>query len=532
MLFPEPIPPPSTQRTGAEDLDAAMCRLYPAGMAANDPWEVRFDWILTVLQWGALTVGIVLSALDGITASVLIAGTATGGYVIAMQAMPRSIRDGDVIGELMALVGVVASLLAIALTDGIDSPYTLFLTVPVFYASAFHGFRLGVATGLLSAAGVAIVMGALGQEILEPAFVQVAVFYLLIAVTFSQARRILIEERRRREELTAAGEFQARRLERLDTAHNLLLSLSDLADASELNPVTVGEAALRDLALVVPYASGEVSIHQEGTVVVARRGTPDAGAEPARSPISIGGRTLGGLALWPRPDADLGEYGDLIDEALRPVALAFDNIVLLQDIAHRAVREERVRVARELHDEIGPSMASLGLGLDAILHQHRLDPETRTQLETIRDTVTRLVEEVRGMVSDLRADSSVSLVERATALAVEAGADGPAYVVDVHERRPPRAAIAGQLGAILAEAIRNAFEHSGATLVQVEGIVDRNAGTITIRDDGDGFNVDTSPRGHFGIIGMKERAADVGAVLDLASDPGVGTAVSITWGER
>ncbi len=498
-------------------------------MVSNDPWELRFDWILTALSWVALALGIIISFVAiGATVTVLTAAVSAGGYVIAMQALPRKWRDGDAGGEMMSLAGVVASLVAIALTGGVESPYVLFLTVPVFYASAFHGFRMGVATALLSGAGLAIVMGSLGQEILSPGFFQAAALYLLIAVTFAQARRILIEERQRTEELDAA---RGRRLERLATAHTLLLSLSDLADSSELNPVSVGQAALRDLALVIPFEAGEVSISQEGDIVVARRGIPsDESPPPLSYAIALGERSLGHLTLWEQPEKPLDDYEPLIEDALRPVALAFDNIQLLQDIAGKAVREERIRVARELHDDIGPSLASLGLGIDLILHQSPLDPETRRHLDSMRETVTRLVEAVRGTVNDLRADQTVSLVERAHSAATDVDADGPAILIDIEERRPARSAMALELGAILTEAVRNALEHSSATLVRVEGSVDRDRGMITISDDGDGFDAADSPRGHFGIIGMKERAAEIGADFDLSSTPSQGTVVTIGWG--
>jgi signal transduction histidine kinase len=501
-------------------------------MQATDPWELRFDWILTAMQWAALTLGIVLSTIAaGPIPAVFAAAIVCGSYVVAVQAVPRRFRDGDIGGELVSLIGVLVALVAVALTGGNDSAYILFLIVPVFYAAAFHGFRTGIATASLATAGLAIVFGALDQNIVSPAFLQVVALLLLIAVTFAQARRILIEERLRSQELDEAREFQTKRVERLAAAHSLLVSLSNLADAAELNPVTAGEAALRDLALVVPLAAGEVSVHENGDIVVARRGEPPAGVEPSLFPIRIGDRALGRISLWPNPGDNLDEYNALVMDAIRPVALAFDNIVLLRDIARRAVREERTRVARELHDDIGPSLASLGLGIDVVLHQHDLEDNTRTQLETMRQSVTRLVEGVRGTVSDLRSDASMSLVERVYTAAADAGAEGPALLIDIDERRPPRAAIAEELGAIVTEAMRNAFEHSRAGMVRVEGIVDRDRGKVTISDDGIGFDPATSPRGHFGIIGIRERASEVEALVEISSRPGEGTVVMVTWGD-
>ncbi|RPI20383.1 MAG: hypothetical protein EHM57_08165, partial [Actinobacteria bacterium] len=132
-------------------------------MLSGDPWELRFDWILTAMQWTALTLGIVLSSIaSDPTPAVLTAAAFTGGYVVLMQALPRRFRDAEAGGEIMSLLGVLVSLVAIALTGGSDSPYILFLVVPVFYSAAFHGFRIGIAIALLSAAGMAIVMWSLG----------------------------------------------------------------------------------------------------------------------------------------------------------------------------------------------------------------------------------------------------------------------------------------------------------------------------------------------------------------------------------
>ncbi len=98
------------------------------------------------------------------------------------------------------------------------------------------------------------------------------VFYALIGITFSQARRIFIEEP---EERTATTQYR-----RLESAHLLLADLASLAGSAELNPVTIGRAALRDLAVIVPYAAGSVAINDGSEqIIVATRGQPGRGDE-------------------------------------------------------------------------------------------------------------------------------------------------------------------------------------------------------------------------------------------------------------
>jgi signal transduction histidine kinase len=495
-------------------------------------WETRLDWILTVLLWTAFGLGLFLSvAEDGQTGTTVAAGIAVAGYTVVMQVVPRQIRNTDNVGELLAVSGVLVALFAVALTDGIESPYLLFLATPSFFAGGSLGYRIGVETALLTSAGLISVVAILDQEILQGQVLQVVLLYILISATFAQARRVLVEERARRDELTAASELSAKRAARLEAAHSALVSLQELADAADLNPVTVGRAALRDLALLAPYESGQVILTDDiGPVVVARRGVPGPPEDGVRYPIQVGDRVLGHLSLWPENGQEPGSSRAVVEEVLRPVSLAFDNIALLRTIAKRAVQEERTRLARGLHDDIGPSLASLGLGIDMAIHQHETGVSLARHLEAMRRSVTSLVDNIRYTAADLRHEPVTSLVEQAHRLAAAIGADAPAVLVDIDERRPPRPSIAGDLGAIMAEAVRNAVEHADARLIRIEGHVDHDQGTLSVADDGRGFDLAVRPAGHFGLTGMEERAEEIGARLEIASDAEGGTRVTVGWG--
>jgi signal transduction histidine kinase len=269
---------------------------------------------------------------------------------------------------------------------------------------------------------------------------------------------------------------------------------------------------------------------EEGGVVVATRGEPDLASTSHNYPIRIADREVGQLRLWPQAGSDLTGWKEAIEFALQPVAIAFENTRLLQQIAHRAVRGERTRIARELHDEIGPSLASLGLSIDMAIHQFDVGPELGRHLETTRRHVTALTESVRGTAADLRRDETESVVEKAHELAADIGADGPSVTITIEERRPPRGNRATEIKAILTEAFRNALAHSGATTISIHGTVDRDRGRVTVVDNGAGFDPSVTPPGHFGLVGMKERAANIEADLDIASSAGEGTSVSIEWG--
>lgn len=497
-------------------------------IAAHEAWDKRLDWVLSAVLWASLTLSVIVSAVDdGATGNVGISALLAGAWVVAMQALPQRIRDSAQWGELLAVLGVIVGLIAIALTGGAESAYVIFLAGPPLYAASFLGTRIGLETGALSIAGLFVVVGALDQPLLDGRTIQPAFLYALIVITFTQVRRILTET----SETSAALQVATARVERIQTAHTLLASLSELANTQELNPMTIGNVALRDLAGAVPIDAGRVVVVREDgeAVVVAARGEVDHEDAATEFPIEMRGISLGRIQLWSGPDTDLDDYLPAIQPIIRQVALAFDNVALLQRIAHRTVHEERIRLARELHDNIGPALASLGLRLDMLIHGASDDPELIRHLEGTRSAVTALVEEVRTTVADLRHDYVSSIVEQAYEVAAEAAGSGPEITVSITEHRPPRPAVAVELRAILSEAVRNAVEHSQATTIQIEGEVDRDRGRISISDDGRGFDPSGLPKGHFGVLGMRERAAEIRGELTVESQPNAGSRVTIAW---
>jgi signal transduction histidine kinase len=398
----------------------------------RDSWEIRFEWIQTILQWVSLTLGVGLTLVQfGTSPSTLAASAAVTGYTIAMQFIPSRNKRTTLVGGLLALLGVVTSLFAIAITGGLESGFLIYLAVPVFFAAAFHGTILGVLTTFAAIAGLVAVATASGAAPLSTTLPLMIVFYGLIGGTFSQARRILIEEPR-----SASGAAQ---LQRIESAHHLLEDLTNLTSSAELNPITIGRAALRDLAVTVPYAAGSVAIIDDSEeIVVASRGQPGPADGSSVFPIAMNRDPVGSLSLWPLDGQSFDPHASEIDRSMQGVALSFANVLLLQSIAHRVVREERVRLARELHDDIGPSLVSIGLGLDLTLHTGDVDAESRRHLESMREAVGEIVEEMRDTVAHLRSQDTPSLLEHAHSLAADTPASGPSFVVDLETARLQR----------------------------------------------------------------------------------------------
>ncbi len=506
-------------------------------MFATAPvWESRFDRIANILQWMALAFGAFFAfVLDGATLATATAFTVTALYIVVFQSLPMRVRHGVWTGELLAVAGIGIAMLAVLLTNDIESPYLLFSVTPVLYSAAFSGWRRGIETAFL-AGGVLVAMRTLTDDsnLLWDSgglWAWVAI-YLLIAVTFSFARHLLLEASETNAALlaaSAAATEQLDRLERLDASHKLLTALSQLSDGSELNPVTVGTAALDHLGSAVRFEIGQIAMQSEdGPVVVARTDGDGEFESTLTSPLSVGARDVG-FVLLSRIEPFQPHEIHHVEETLQPVALAFANILLLQDIAHRAIAEERIRLARELHDEIGPSLASLGLSLDMAILQNPDSPDLAGQLSGLRSSVTDLVEEVRGTVADLRENEPISLHEQAVILCAEEPDHLPKVATALRENRPPPVEIGSEVTSIMSEAVRNARRHADAHTVTIAGYVDHATGEVSITDDGSGFDIKRNYKGHFGLVGMTERAEKIGAKLDVRSSP-AGTTVTVRWG--
>ncbi|MFE3605346.1 sensor histidine kinase [Streptomyces goshikiensis] len=195
-----------------------------------------------------------------------------------------------------------------------------------------------------------------------------------------------------------------------------------------------------------------------------------------------------------------------------------------------AVRGERERLAREMHDSVAKTLHGLALSADALART--TDPAAiRRQAELLSGAARRAAAESRELLTDLRRDldaPGVSLLGELRAL-VTAGTElrtgGALPVVP--------AAVARQLIAVAAEALENARRHAGASRVVLEVAVDASDLTLAVEDDGCGLPDDTGlstahREGHFGLLGMTERAAAIGARIHIGARPaGPGTLIRL-----
>jgi signal transduction histidine kinase len=200
------------------------------------------------------------------------------------------------------------------------------------------------------------------------------------------------------------------------------------------------------------------------------------------------------------------------------------------------VLEERARLAREIHDTLAQGFVGISSQLDAVAMC--LTDETsaaRKYLDMARKMARHSLTEARRSVMDLR--SSV-LEGQDLASALESGARvwtaGSGVAIAVDAGGPPAnlsQAMEQHLLRIAQEAVTNVLKHAGATRIAIHLRTGERKLRLRIEDNGRGFeepDVFSSLGGHFGLIGMRERAERLGGELRLESRPGVGTEVEVT----
>ena len=242
-------------------------------------------------------------------------------------------------------------------------------------------------------------------------------------------------------------------------------------------------------------------------------------------------------ARLPDPDGRL-RYLMVMVEDITERQRAYEALVeseqALRALSRRLVQveeNERRRIARELHDRVGQNLSALNINLDILLGR-LADPVLRKRLEDSLSLVDGTLQSIENVMADLRPPL---LDEYGLAAALAwygeeyAGRTGVRVAVDGKDAGRalrPEAAVA--LFRIAQEALNNVAKHAGATVVRIAMRADHGDLTLSISDDGCGFDMSQAPRGRWGMSTMRERAEAAGGRLAVESSPGKGTTVRAT----
>jgi signal transduction histidine kinase len=199
------------------------------------------------------------------------------------------------------------------------------------------------------------------------------------------------------------------------------------------------------------------------------------------------------------------------------------------------VLAERMRMSRAIHDTLLQGLAGLALQLDDLSHAPERTPEaTSDRVRRMRRRVEEYIREARQSIWDLRAPAleQRSLPSALREVGARAVADR-AVSLDVSVKGAPQScppAVEQQLVLICQEALTNAVRHGAPRHIAVELEYGREQVSVRVSDDGRGFDPARVEQvtGHYGVLSMRERAAQVRGRLTIASEPGSGTRVEAT----
>ena len=202
-----------------------------------------------------------------------------------------------------------------------------------------------------------------------------------------------------------------------------------------------------------------------------------------------------------------------------------------------AISRERNRLARELHDTLAHSLSALAVQLEGLRAVWEANPaEARSMLDRSLETTRQGLVEARRAIRELRASPLEGLgLPLALRQLAESAAERGRLELDMvlPEQIELQPEVEQGLYRIAEEALANVAQHAGAKRVWLHLEQRRDGLSLTVRDDGQGFDPQAGEAdGHFGLQGMRERARLIGATFSLDSQPGAGTAVQVTVSER
>lgn len=544
-------------------------QLSEDSLDARDQTEL-FQQIIAIIRWGVLGLLLILSGPEVADERNQVLATLIIAFVaLTIVRHARPIRFDQNINCDLAIIGEIAlSVAAIALTGRWGSPLAVSLTVPIIVAGFARGYKYALRVALLATIlPTALEFIAVGIEL--DSLQQIGLWALIlgiVALIAGQTRRITGEARRQRS-------LAVNRMERLSDANSLLYSLHRVAqtlpaslDLQEVLDTTVGRLrSLFDFNSMALFVFDETDaswmvMRSEGTTLPMRLGPTElsnplktaiaqnrlvdiphlvaagteglcpGGGSGLYTTLTARGQIIGLLAIESESVAAYDERTvQMFNGFVDPVALAVDNARWFGRLRTMGADEERTRIARDLHDRIGQSMAFLAFEVDRLIKRHGEGVDVGDALDQLQHDVRNVIREIRDTLSDIRTDVSDSrgleetIADFSERLSERSGLE-IAVDIDSSERLPIMQE--REIWRIAQEALVNVERHADASVVNVRWTSNGEHGMLEIADNGRGFSIGDSGRADsYGLVGMRERASSVGAAFEVESEPGTGTTI-------
>ena len=280
--------------------------------------------------------------------------------------------------------------------------------------------------------------------------------------------------------------------------------VTDISQHPHVDPLAISRAGLRSI-LAVPLVSGEQVI----------------------GVLSVGNKVVGDLDT---------EDERLLSLMIPSAVIALENVRVYEQASETAIAAERGRLARDLHDSVTQTLFSASLTAEVLPRIWARDPdEGLLRLEKLRELTRGALAEMRTLLLELRPAALEDMPLGDLLRQLAEGIAGRTRItiqvtVDGDYDASPEVKIA--FYRIAQEALNNVAKHSKAQAAQVRLLQTRQQIELHIADDGIGFDPAANRASHLGLRIMAERAADIAASLDIATEIDRGTEIIVLWSEQ
>ncbi len=318
--------------------------------------------------------------------------------------------------------------------------------------------------------------------------------------------------------------------------HSMLTILLLSESAGRLDPVRVtgyastGPIDEADLPAALHEALRAPKTVRRDDVILASQCLAPMAKSGIYAALRARGSVVGLIAVESLEPQHFGQQqAEILHGLAEPFGIAIDNARLFRRLRIVSADEERNRIARDLHDHIGSSLAFLGFEIDRSIAAATRGESIDTTLKELRVQVTSMIGEVRETLYDLRSDVSethdlpATLKQFVDRIRVRSGLE-IAFVSDQRVRHS--LAYERELWYIAREALINVERHAQATQASMEWISVASHASLTIRDNGIGMLFGSGRVDSYGIRGMRERATAIGAEMTTESSP-TGTVIRV-----
>ena len=528
---------------------------HESSLHLNAATVTSLNAVFAALRWGAVMIGLSFAATRAADGNIRVVLTLSVVIFITSWRTIAPIRLGELRGRarLRALGDVAVLSLAIGPSEGLTSPFLGAVLVAIAVAGFGWGVALGIASTVIAMAlttmSAAITSAAIsGVPMTTPGPIEyLALAGVAVVPGIALDRLADIERRRRvlvrqRDKLAETNQL----LQTLTGLARTLPSSLDLSDVVTATRIQLSETFGTEKIVIAAYEEGQWSpLYQEGFSLPPQLRTdalPPALYQAARASdvintgsglycrLVVSGFDVGLVAV---EHVNPGRYTDADAEMLRGMsdvlALTLANARSFRRLRSLAAAEERSRIARDLHDRLGQYLTYIALELERINNER---DQPSPELKELHDDVQGAISEFRDTLIELRASVTsdrpltVVLSEVVERFRKRSSADVVLDVPSSLDRLP--AIIENELLRIAQEALVNVEKHARANEVRVTWSIDDRCGLLVVSDDGRGFDPSKGIRGSaYGLVGMRERAASVGATLEVSSEPGHGTVVTV-----